>query len=68
MNTEYQLPKDLTTIKAHAERLGVSYDALKMWVWSHNIPYMRLGHSRIFRVRDLAGYHPQGSRKANSTR
>ncbi len=65
MNTEYKLPSDLTTIKAHARRLGVSYDTMRLWCWYHRIqPTMHFGRTSIYRLKDLELYKPMKTRKA----
>ena len=63
VHDQFQMPADYRTFQQAAREKGVNYHALRMYIYKHQIPYVKLGYQNLVRMSDLVGYVPMGQRQ-----
>ena len=65
MHPQLPLPFDWKTFQQAAEEKGASFRALQLWIYSHDVPYRKVGYLNVVRMSDLTGYIPRSQKVAD---
>jgi excisionase family DNA binding protein len=64
---EFERPQGLLNIRQAAQMLSVSVSTLYGWIWQRRIPFVKIGRSVRFDIRDLEQFIQSNRFSANQS-